>query len=255
MSSTHTKEVSGDGRFVLGHRIKDSWGDFSTYEERWRLIDAGYNCEMAHWSNEGDRDVESVRFTSGSEAVEACYVDGRVKRVNLPRPRALDATEHALRAAIFAAPDEDAPRLVYADWLQERGDARGELVALQLQPQASARATELVALHRWQWLCDDGLPLTREAKFERGFVSELRLQVFELAALERMLAQEALVCVRALDLSFSPVGGDALSERVAAAPTAAGLRALNLFLSDVSDAGVATLKASPHLRRLTEIKR
>ena len=30
--------------------------------------------------------------------------------------------EHALLAAIAAAPLDDAPRLVYADWLQERGE-------------------------------------------------------------------------------------------------------------------------------------
>jgi uncharacterized protein (TIGR02996 family) len=255
MSSTRTREVSHDGRFILSHRIKDSWGDFSSYEEHWRVIDAAYDCDMASWSNEGDREVESVRFTSGHGAVEARYVDGRVAHLALPSPRAFDATERALRAAIFAAPDEDAPRLVYADWLQERDDVRGQLIALQLQPQPPARASELATLHRWQWLCDDGLPLTREAKLERGFVSELRLQVFDLATLERLLAQEALACVRALDLSFSSAGGDALAEHVAAAPNAAGLRALNLFLSGVSDAGVATLRASPHLRHLRHINR
>jgi uncharacterized protein (TIGR02996 family) len=36
-----------------------------------------------------------------------------------------------LVAAVAAAPDDDAPRLVYADWLIERGDPLGELVALQ----------------------------------------------------------------------------------------------------------------------------
>jgi uncharacterized protein (TIGR02996 family) len=33
-----------------------------------------------------------------------------------------------LIAAIVAAPD-DAPRMVYADWLMQRGDQRGELIA------------------------------------------------------------------------------------------------------------------------------
>lgn len=28
----------------------------------------------------------------------------------------------ALHAAVLAAPDDDAPRLVYADWLGEQGD-------------------------------------------------------------------------------------------------------------------------------------
>jgi uncharacterized protein (TIGR02996 family) len=40
-------------------------------------------------------------------------------------------TERRLRAAIFARPDDDAPRLVYADWLLERGDPRGEFIQIQ----------------------------------------------------------------------------------------------------------------------------
>lgn len=41
------------------------------------------------------------------------------------------ADEAALIAAIEAAPDDDAPRMVYADWLLERGDPRGELIQIQ----------------------------------------------------------------------------------------------------------------------------
>ncbi len=41
-------------------------------------------------------------------------------------------TEAELLAAVYDNPDDDAPRTVYADWLQEQGDPRGELIALQL---------------------------------------------------------------------------------------------------------------------------
>jgi uncharacterized protein (TIGR02996 family) len=47
--------------------------------------------------------------------------------------------EAELLAQIYAAPDDDGPRLVYADWLQERGDPRGEFIALQLE-RAGGRA-------------------------------------------------------------------------------------------------------------------
>jgi uncharacterized protein (TIGR02996 family) len=43
------------------------------------------------------------------------------------------AREEELLAAIAAAPDDDEPRMVYADWLTDRGDARGELVSLQVR--------------------------------------------------------------------------------------------------------------------------
>lgn len=39
--------------------------------------------------------------------------------------------EQALLKAVLDAPDDDGPRLVYADWLVERGDPRGELIHIQ----------------------------------------------------------------------------------------------------------------------------
>ena len=39
----------------------------------------------------------------------------------------------AFIAALVANPNDDATRLVYADWLEERGDVRGEFLRLQHQ--------------------------------------------------------------------------------------------------------------------------
>ena len=52
-----------------------------------------------------------------------------------------------LLEAVYAAPDDDGRRLVYADWLQEHGDPRGELIVLQFErrtrePSAKAMARE-----------------------------------------------------------------------------------------------------------------
>jgi uncharacterized protein (TIGR02996 family) len=41
------------------------------------------------------------------------------------------AREQQLEAGIAAAPDDEERYLVYADWLQQRGDVRGELIVLQ----------------------------------------------------------------------------------------------------------------------------
>jgi uncharacterized protein (TIGR02996 family) len=54
-----------------------------------------------------------------------------------------------LSAAIAAAPDEDVPRLVLADWLQSQGDLRGELAAIQVKL-ARADADDLVLRDRDQ---------------------------------------------------------------------------------------------------------
>ena len=35
--------------------------------------------------------------------------------------------------AILADPDDDTPRLIYADWLEEQGDPRGEFIRVQCE--------------------------------------------------------------------------------------------------------------------------
>src|SRR5688500_12497737 len=64
-------------------------------------------------------------------------------------------TEQAFMAEIMARPDEDGPRLVFADWLQEKGDWRGELLRLQVamrrdspDPDRYRRHEELMARFR-----------------------------------------------------------------------------------------------------------
>src|ERR1700726_5003895 len=42
-------------------------------------------------------------------------------------------TQLGLIPSILSAPDEDAPRLGYADWLEEQGDPLGELVRVQVE--------------------------------------------------------------------------------------------------------------------------
>ncbi len=37
-------------------------------------------------------------------------------------------TDEAFLRAILAYPEDDTPRLIYADWLEERGDPRAELL-------------------------------------------------------------------------------------------------------------------------------
>ena len=42
--------------------------------------------------------------------------------------------EQSFLAAIYAAPDDDTPRLVFADWLQENGDEpRAEFIRIQCE--------------------------------------------------------------------------------------------------------------------------
>src|SRR5439155_16650690 len=41
--------------------------------------------------------------------------------------------DEAFLQAVLDAPDDDAPRLMYADWLTERGDPLGEFIRLQIE--------------------------------------------------------------------------------------------------------------------------
>ena len=41
--------------------------------------------------------------------------------------------DEAFLQAILEAPEDETPRLVYADWLEDQGDPRGEFIRLQAQ--------------------------------------------------------------------------------------------------------------------------
>ena len=97
------------------------------------------------------------------------------------------STEAALLRAIREMPDEDTPRLVYADYLDEEGDAaRAEFIRVQVErarlaegaPQRAAledREHDLLAQHESAWLgvAPDDMDGLTEWEFERGFVHEI----------------------------------------------------------------------------------
>src|SRR5579885_46194 len=64
----------------------------------------------------------------------------------------------ALLVAVLAAPDDDAPRLIYADWLDEHGEpARAEFIRVQCEKdRAQPCSGHTVSLHadqcRYCWL-------------------------------------------------------------------------------------------------------
>jgi uncharacterized protein (TIGR02996 family) len=82
----------------------------------------------------------------------------------------------ALLAAIRAAPADDAPRLVYADWLDEHGQPeRAEFIRVQCElarrdtPVLRRREAELLAAHHDAFAGHLAAPGLR-FRFERGFV-------------------------------------------------------------------------------------
>jgi uncharacterized protein (TIGR02996 family) len=83
----------------------------------------------------------------------------------------------ALLAAIRAAPDDDAPRLVYADWLDEHDQPeRAEFIRVQCElarrddPALRRREVELLAKHHDALAGPLAAPHLR-FRFERGFIT------------------------------------------------------------------------------------
>src|SRR5262245_6472059 len=87
--------------------------------------------------------------------------------------------------AITESPADDAPRLVYADWLEERGDPRGTFIRVQCalaalpaddarRPDLEESERRLSAAHAAEWTAEfDGY--LKGAEFRRGFVEAVTL--------------------------------------------------------------------------------
>jgi uncharacterized protein (TIGR02996 family) len=184
-------------------------------------------------------------------------------------------------AAIHAEPDDDVPRLIYADWLDEHGDPRGPFVRAQValarlpvdDPQRAEWAElekELLAEHEGEWAGE----LNEEMFgwcFHRGFV-EVKLDIarfldyenkwldrpivagvhlyapklMDLDRLASLCAAPKSIRVRSLDLGFEWIR-DVGAQLIAAGPYFQHLAGLELTTNGISDVGVTALAESPRL--------
>ncbi|MEQ8791217.1 MAG: TIGR02996 domain-containing protein [Pirellulaceae bacterium] len=161
--------------------------------------------------------------------------------------------ESSLLREIVDFPDDQGPRLIYADWLDERDNPRGELIRVQFALAANgqnaermaglrARESELISRHAAQWLG----PLRRHLEswtFRRGFVERIKLS-------GDSFLQHAEQLTRAFPLREVVLTGpiDAV-ERLAALPALAGIRHLGFERSWLAH-GAEALGRSPHLAAL-----
>jgi uncharacterized protein (TIGR02996 family) len=188
----------------------------------------------------------------------------------------------AFLAEILANPDDDAPRLVYSDWLEEQGDiARAEFIRRQCRMARRAvpaiddelRADDLLDAHGSAWRNDwptrEGV---RFAEFERGFPSwveaddldtcaryeealpattarKLRILKRESALPEDWLGYAGMA---GLDFEFWPFDPDQTAI-LAAAPHAAGLASLAIRYSDFDSSSLAILAGWATFARLRHL--
>lgn len=190
-------------------------------------------------------------------------------------------TEAELLEAIWQRPNEDAPRLVYADWLHERGDPRGEFIHLQCAStkrtaELGERERSLERAHSREWSepftrlgvrvvgfhrglpdflaanakvwVEHGETLLRMAPISR--ISGMGEQAFQ--SLAPLFALPEFARIYRLDLGGC-AGGDTLAREVAQSPNARGLRFLNVWKTGLTRVGVEALSSSPHLTQMDEL--
>jgi uncharacterized protein (TIGR02996 family) len=182
---------------------------------------------------------------------------------------------------ILEHPDDDGPRLVYADWLEEHGDtARAEFIRVQIEKtrlehrtpewmELHRRDVALAAKHCGNWLAEFPKAIRTDLHFKRGFV-EMFLgtptqliagvaTVFRRAPLREihlttsngplnvLLARPEMARVRSLAItSSSGVVVDHLAESL----HLTGLERLELNTRGIGAAQARRLTASAHLHGL-----
>jgi uncharacterized protein (TIGR02996 family) len=176
--------------------------------------------------------------------------------------------QQALYAAVVASPDDDLPRLVYADWLEEHGDAdRAEFIRVQCRLANSSpddadhfdlleRETELRATAADE-VAPEWPPLPagwQRGAVRRGFPEEVILHgryVTPVAGeISRQFEQAAAACpLTRCELTFSPGPGWELLGH----PVAERLRGLEFGSSQRGEDVSGTLTRSPHLRFLRDL--
>src|SRR5262245_45314630 len=96
------------------------------------------------------------------------------------------AEDEGFLKAILASPEDDTLRLVYADWLEEHDDPRGEFIRVQSElarlPEHEERRAELAAREQsllQQYAAEWAKPFAPFAHswvFRRGFVEAVNLR-------------------------------------------------------------------------------
>jgi uncharacterized protein (TIGR02996 family) len=166
--------------------------------------------------------------------------------------------DDAFRRDIIANPDDDTPRLIYADYLEERGDPLGEFIRVQIElarlpdedrllarrAELEAREQQLLREHREEWL-EPWRDVVVYREFRRGFVVAIsvRLQTF----LEHADFLFQVAPIQTVEFVVNP---EPLS-RLAACPHLARLSGIRFWGGPIGDSGVEDLAGSPFLTRLS----
>jgi uncharacterized protein (TIGR02996 family) len=115
----------------------------------------------------------------------------------------------AIEARIRANEADSEAWRVYADWLLDRGDRRGELIGLELLPESSPELRDKIAMlvgkYRRTWE-PPALPVKADYEWRYGFVTAVTItdiaQPRQVRSLERLLSDPQARLLSRMELSF-----------------------------------------------------
>ena len=166
--------------------------------------------------------------------------------------------EEAFFQAILESPDDDRPRLAWADWLEETGQReRAEFIRVQCQlacfeeegPEEEAlraRQQALLADHEFEW-AGPLRGLVEKWQFRRGFIEFIQTRAGDFMTHAATIL--SLAPVRQVDLCGGWLPVDATLARLDACDELTRLRAVDLTFGyrEIGDQMLRTLASSPRL--------
>src|SRR5262245_9090295 len=189
--------------------------------------------------------------------------------------------EAAFLERVCADPEDDGPRLVFADWLDERDDPRGEFIRVQValarlsagDPRAIVlrdRESALLARYGTRWT-ERLRGVAAGPEFRRGFVETVNVEgrlflrraaeLFRLApvrhvrfldvgsTLDRLMQSTHLVRLSTITIANQHID-ERLTRSLVESPHLGGLLGLNIGRNRVGDRGAERLAWSPRFRNL-----
>ena len=195
-----------------------------------------------------------------------------------------NAEELAFLAQVREHPEDDGPRFIFADWLDERRDPRGEFIRVQCalhhlpdddprRDELNRREQELLERHKAEWTAHlNGV--ASAWTYRRGFIESISVDTLDfLRRGDEILRRSAIRRVRFLDASrsfarlvespllgkipqidlFGNALGNGALHLLARAGQLTRLEVLQLGMNDITDQGLRALAGIPHLTSLREL--
>jgi uncharacterized protein (TIGR02996 family) len=174
----------------------------------------------------------------------------------------------AFMRAIIDRPDDDSPRLIYADWLEENGETeRAEFIRLQcarssartqtsVRPEAVLREMDLLEHYQAQWTPRIAqLAKSLQASFNRGFIEHVLVEARAfVAGADQLFAQSPVRSVQLIWGAEPPYERARFMQTIAAVPHLARIVALNLTDGFIGSDGAQALAVSEYLGKLEVLR-